>query len=49
MKTKKKHLSDRSSIQELTKLFEDFNEIYNNNFFMLTIPKNKNDESNSIN
>lgn len=39
---KKKHQTQRTNLQELTQLFEQFNEMYNNNFFLLNInPQNK--------
>jgi len=42
---KKKHQTQRTNLQELTQLFEEFNEMYNNNFFLLNInqdqPKKK--------
>lgn len=44
---KKKHQTQRTNLQELTQLFEQFNEMYNNNFFLLNVnqpKKTKEDE-----
>lgn len=44
---KKKHQTQRTDLQHLTQLFEHFNTIYNDNFFLLNInppKKTKEDE-----
>jgi hypothetical protein len=41
MKTNKKHQTERTSIQELTQLFEHFNTIYNDHFFLNVINTNQ--------
>lgn len=41
MKTNKKHQTKRTNIQELTQLFEEFNRIYNDNFFLNVINTNQ--------
>lgn len=48
---KKKHQTQRTNLQELTQLFEEFNEMYNNNFFLLNINQQnkKQDEGNTTN
>ena len=41
---KKKHQTDRTNIQQLTQLFEEFNTIYNDNFFLVTPKKPQENE-----
>lgn len=41
MKKNKKHQTERTSIQELIQLFEDFNRIYNDQFFINVINTNQ--------
>lgn len=48
MKKKNKHQTQRTELQHLTQLFEHFNEIYNDNFFLLNInPQNSKQDENS--
>lgn len=41
MKKNKKHQTERTSIQELTQLFEEFNKMYNDHFFLNVINTNQ--------
>lgn len=41
MKTNKKYKTQRSDLQQLTQLFEEFNKVYKDNFFLLTVNQSK--------
>jgi hypothetical protein len=44
MKAKKKHQTDRTNLEQLSQLFEHFNEMYNTHFFLNNQPKTHKDE-----